>query len=235
MKTYAEIVDGLKKVKEHGYYKTHRHGPTGIGKTLEDLLGIVENNIPGPNAVRLELKSARKNTGSMLTLFTKSPDPQKVNSVLLDKFGYPSSKGTGTNELHTTVNALDFNSLKGKRGFKVGIESNRITLLIPGEHTVCYWPKEKLQNSFERKLSNLLYVKADVRERGINEEFWYNEAWVLSGFSFEGFIRLLKEGTILLDIRIGQYSDGRTHDHGTGFRVIPDNLDLCFKKRQRVI
>jgi len=31
-----------------GFIKTHRTGYTGIGKTLEDLLGIIENNISGP-------------------------------------------------------------------------------------------------------------------------------------------------------------------------------------------
>ena len=71
--TYPEIKRKLKEVKEMGYIKTHRAGNTGIGKTLEDLLGIEENNIPGPNATMIELKSARKNAMSMLTLFTKSP------------------------------------------------------------------------------------------------------------------------------------------------------------------
>jgi len=60
-------------IKEMGYVKTHRTGNTGIGKTLEDLLGITENNVPGPNAAMVELKSVRKNVSSMLTLFTKSP------------------------------------------------------------------------------------------------------------------------------------------------------------------
>jgi hypothetical protein len=45
----------------------------------------------------------------------------------------------------------------------------------------------------------------------------------------------LKQGDILVDIRIGQYPDGRPHDHGPGFRVLPDELDLCFSNRERVI
>jgi len=83
MITYPELIEKLKEIKEMGYIKTHRAGTTGIGKTLEDLLGIKENNIPGPNAAMIELKSARKNVSSMLTLFTKSPLPQRSNSVLL--------------------------------------------------------------------------------------------------------------------------------------------------------
>jgi hypothetical protein len=84
MITYPELLKNLKTIKEMGYIKTHRAGTTGVGKTLEDLLGITENNIPGPNAAMIELKSARKNTSSMLTLFTKSPLPRSLghDSVL---------------------------------------------------------------------------------------------------------------------------------------------------------
>jgi len=235
MKSYNEIVKDLLALKDQGYVKTHRRGNTGIGKTLEDLLGIEENNIPGPNAVRLELKSARKNSTSMLTLFTKSPDPPRINSVLLERFGYPSEKWNNEKELHTTINAIDFNLIKGIKVFKIGISNDRVNLLIPENEIVCYWPREKLQKTFEKKLPNLMYVKADARGWGSQEEFWFNEAWVLSGFSFEGFIGLLKEGTILVDIRIGKYPNGRTHDHGTGFRIKPDKLDLCFSKRVRIM
>ncbi|MFH0774003.1 MAG: MvaI/BcnI family restriction endonuclease [bacterium] len=80
----------------------------------------------------------------------------------------------------------------------------------------------------------MLYVKAEARGKGSNEEFWFNEAWLLSGFDFDNFICLLKDGVILVDIRIGQYPDGRSHDHGTGFRVFPDKLDLCFSHRERI-
>ena len=68
-----------------------------------------------------------------------------------------------------------------------------------------------------------------------NEKFHFNEAWLLSDFNFENFFNLLKEGTILVDIRIGQYQDGRPHDHGTAFRVLPDKLDLCFENREKII
>ena len=66
-----------------------------------------------------------------------------------------------------------------------------------------YWDKEILKNSFERKLPKLLYVKAEARGKGKKEEFWFNEAWLLSGFDFNNFVQLLKDGIILVDIRIG--------------------------------
>lgn len=230
---YYELIQRLKVIKERGYIKTHRSGNTGIGKTLEDLLGIMENNVPGPNARMIELKSARKNISSMLTLFTKSPLPPGINSVLLYRFGYEGKEGR--KRLETTVNAMKFNQLKGKTGFKINIRIDRVNLITAENEIVAYWDKETLKTYFERKLPKLLYVKAETRDSGFNEEFWFNEAWLLSGFNFDSFVQLLKEGTILVDIRIGQYLDGRTHDHGTGFRVFPDKLDLCFSHRERIM
>ncbi|MFC1562853.1 MvaI/BcnI family restriction endonuclease [candidate division KSB1 bacterium] len=235
MITYFHIVEKLKAINEMGYIKTHRSGNTGIGKTLEDLLGIEENNIPGPNAAMLELKSGRKNVKSMLTLFTKSPLPIKANSVLLQRFGYESARGNERKELHTTVNAKEFNMLKGESGFKINIKSDRIELINYSNEVLGYWTKEILKKYFERKLPKLLYVKAETRGSGSNEEFWFNEAWLLSGFDFYNFLELLKEGIILVDIRIGQYPNGRTHDHGTGFRVFPEKLDICFEYRERIM
>ena len=233
--TYQEMVKRLKVIKAAEYIKTHRPGTTGIGKTLEDLLGIIENNFSGPNGVKTELKSARKNTSSMLTLFTKSPLPERANSVLLERFGYESRRGNGRKELHTTVNAIEYNQLKGKPGFKVNIDEERVNLVTVDKEIVGYWDKETLKNSFERKLPKILYVKADSRGKGCYEEFWFNEAWLLSGFDFENFVRLLKESVVLVDIRIGQYPNGRPHDHGTGFRVLPNKLDLCFSHREKIM
>jgi len=235
MITYPELIEKLKAIKEMGYIRTHRVGNTGVGKTLEDLLGIKENNIPGPNAAMIELKSARKNVSSMLTLFTKSPLPPKANSVLLQRFGYESARDNKRKELHTTVNAIGYNKLKGKPGFKIDVQKDRINIITTENEIVGYWDRETLKNSFERKLPELLYVKAETRGEGSKEEFWFNEAWLLSGFSFDNFLNMLRERVILVDIRIGQYPDGRSHDHGTGFRVFPDKLDLCFSHREKIM
>lgn len=234
MKGYSEIIKKLKQIRDMGFIRTHRAGNTGIGKTLEDLLGIDENNIPGPNAKTIELKSARKNATSMLTLFTKSPLPKKANSILLDRFGYYVSTQSKKKRLETTVNAIDFNNLRGKKGFKITIEKDKLNIVTSNYEVVGYWDKDTLRKAFEKKLPKLLYVKAEARGKRADEEFWFNEAWLLSGFNFNNFVRLLKDGVVFVDIRIGQYSDGRTHDHGTGFRVRPIKLDLCFSHREKI-
>jgi hypothetical protein len=233
--TELELIERLKLIKEMGYVKTHRAGNTGVGKTLEDLLEIKENNLSISNGTDTELKSARKNSSSMLTLFTKSPLPQKANSILLKKFGYESSRGNKKKELHTTVNAIKYNQLKGQPGFKVDIKKDRINLMSSQNEIFGYWDKETLKKSFERKLPKLLYVKAETIDKGASEKFWFNEAWLLRGFDFDNFLNLLRESVILIDIRLGQYPNGRPHDHGTAFRVLPDKLELCFEYRERII
>ena len=158
-----------------------------------------------------------------------------INSILLEKFGYPSARGNGKKELHTTLSALDFNRLKGNLGFKIRIDAAKIELITDKDESIGYWDRETLRKSFERKLPRLMYVKADTKGEGFEEMFWFSDAWVLKWFDFENFIGLLKEGVILVDIRIGQYPNGRPHDHGTAFRVFPDKLELCFSDRKKIM
>lgn len=89
--TLEDFIREYRKIKEMGWIRTHRAGPTGVGKTLEDLLGIEENNHDAPDFGEYELKSCRVNSQSMLTMFTKTPQPPKANTYLRLKYGYSSS------------------------------------------------------------------------------------------------------------------------------------------------
>ena len=232
---YEELIQRLKQLKRMGYIKTHRSGPTGIGKTLEDILGIRENNVPGPNAKLIELKSARKGSKSMITLITKAPSPRGANSRLLQRFGYKVSSRTGK-VLHVTLNPPNsWTCIKGKPVFKLNLRNDKIEIISTNDEVLAFWNEEILRKAFEKKFPALVYVKADCRGRGLNEEFWYNEAWLLKGFDFERLKDLIRKNIIRIDIRIGQYPNGRTHDHGTGFRVFEDKLDLCFKERKVIV
>lgn len=57
-------------IKAMGYVPSARRGPTGIGQTLEELLGLKENNIAVPDWGTIELKAHRVGSSSMITLFT---------------------------------------------------------------------------------------------------------------------------------------------------------------------
>ncbi len=93
-KTYTkqELIANLKEISAMGFVPNARrsnHG--GIGNTLEDMLGIEENNLPIPNAAEWELKTQRAKTSSLITLFHIEPSPRAlrfVPQVLLPKYGW---------------------------------------------------------------------------------------------------------------------------------------------------
>ena len=89
--TIEEFIEAFTAIKQMGWIRTHRSGNTGIGKTLEDLLDIQENNYQEPDFGEYELKASRSNSNSMLTLFTKSPLPKGANTRLRLMYGYASS------------------------------------------------------------------------------------------------------------------------------------------------
>ena len=68
--TTTTFSEKFKEIREMGYVSSQRKGPTGIGYTLETLLGINENNDAFPDIEGAELKAHRANSSSLITLFT---------------------------------------------------------------------------------------------------------------------------------------------------------------------
>lgn len=233
-----EFIAEFTKIKNKGWIPTHRRGNTGVGKTLEDLLGIPENNIQGPDFGIYELKSTRKQSKSMLTMITKSPEPPKSNTYLRLKYGYSSNSYNNDKKvLHATINAVSFTPIANTGlALKIGFDKDKIFIQSNSEIENVFWSKEQLKSKFESKFKNqFVYVKADSRGSGINEEFHYTEAYLVHGFSYESMISLLQQGKIFVDLRIGQYPDGRTHDHGTAFRIREVDQYLLFKNIDRLV
>lgn len=249
---YNEFVERINQIKKMGFVESNRTGDTGIGKTLEDLLGISENNIAGPDFDIYELKSGRKDSSSMLTLFTKTPMPKGAIKNLLETFGYEQRTKKNRNQLHVTdyVDAqvpehaisirekelhitVDSNSVNSV-GLKLETDDNRI-YIGNSKNVLAYYDKDILEEAFEKKYKKLIYVLATSEKEDGKERFWFDEAYLLEGFSFDRFCDLVKKGVIKLDLRIGHYPDGRPHDHGTGFRVFPEDTPKCFEKIVRIL
>ena len=236
--TLNDFISEFQKIRDLGWIKTHRQGSTGIGKTLEDLLGIPENNIGEPDFGDYELKSVRTNAKSMLTIFTKSPEPKRSNEVLRRKYGYESSKIYGNDKkvLHSTLSADKFISVHSVNRLKIHCSDDRISIESQDGIELIYWLKSTLQDCFNRKYrGKFTYTYADTKGRGASEHFRFVSAFVVSGFSYDDFAALLELGKIKVDLRIGQYPDGRTHDHGTGFRISKRDEVLLFKYREKIV
>ena len=240
--TLEDFTREFRSVCDMGWIKTHRSGPTGIGKTLEDLLGIPENNIDGPDFGDYELKSCRLNSNSMLTMFTRAPIPRKSNTTLRLKYGYASGAyGNDEKVLHATLAANRF-TLIANAGHQLKICCKDDGIYIESELGVenILWSRETLKKCFEKKYKNkFVYAKAQSRGDGVDEEFKFVEAYEVSGFDYDSFVKLLEAGKIYVDLRIGQYHEGKnkgkTHDHGTGFRIKEIDQPLLFKINKKIV
>lgn len=240
--TIEEFIAKFIKIKNMGWIKTHRAGRTGVGKTLEDLLGIVENNIQGPDFGNYELKSSRKNSNSMLTLITKSPDTKSANSVLRLTYGYSSTAyGNDEKVLHSTLNAVTFTPI-ANTGHILKVTPLGDRIYIEDEHglTDIYWSIDILKRQLNKKLGDrFIYVKVDNRGYGADEEFLFESAYLVEGFSAEKIIDLLNKGSIYVDLRIGQYhggkNNGKTHDHGTGLRIKEKDQQQLFEHITKLV
>lgn len=240
--TIDDFIREYSRICDMGWVRTHRAGPTGIGKTLEDLLGIVENNIDGPDFGDYELKSCRINSNSMLTIFTKTPQPKGAANTLRMTFGYASDAYDNPEKvLHSTLSADRFVSIAdtGHR-LKVFCEASKISIIAEDGNEYAYWTRTQLKTAFEKKYKNkFVYAKAESRGSGASEEFKFFAAYEVSGFDYDAFVSLLEQGKIYIDLRIGQYhggaKDGQTHDHGTGFRIKENDQPLLFLKNRRIV
>jgi hypothetical protein len=238
MRTLDDFIYRFREIKNMGWVRTHRAGPTGIGKTLEVLLGIPENNISGPDFGEYELKSARLNSNSMLTLFTRNPQPRGSNSRLRSTYGYLSEEYDNSEKvLHSTLNARRFTSIANTgHELKIVFEDGKIYVASETGIESAHWEDRHLQNVFNKKYKgHFIYALAQNRGEGQNEEFYFESAFIVSGFDYNNFASLLEQGGIVVDIRMGQYASGKPHDHGTAFRIRPADIMLLFKEREQIV
>lgn len=245
MKLYTKdsLISELKTIAARGWIPNARHGNDGgIGNTLEDLLGITENNLPIPNAAEWELKSQRLNTSALTTLFHIEPSPRAVHfvpQVGLLKYGWQHKQAGISYPANEMSFRLTIHGLSpSDRGFMVKINREDKKVLISFDRTKVankhsawlntvaqriglgelnpqpYWGFDDLSNKAGTKLLNCFYVQAEVQKDGANELYRYTKIQMLQKFNFDGFLTQMEKGNILVDF------DARTgHNHGTKFRM----------------
>jgi len=223
--TIAELKRRLRLLKKRGFVSSLRPHNTGVGHTLEQFLGLSENNISIPDLGKLELKSQRRESASLITLFTKKPD-DVLNSRLLEKFSYPREKD-GLRVLHQTITAQH----KNKQGFKLQGSGGKLKILKNREYVFSY-NKKKLETIFDKKFGKgtILVLAISHKNSKGKESFHYQEAYILKSGNFNRFLK-----NLFYDIRIGRYPDGRPHDHGSAFRVKKTDLPNIFRIYRKLV
>lgn len=260
MKIYSKesLISALTEIRNKGWIPNARSGNVGgIGNTLEDLLGIEENNLPIPNAAEWELKCQRKNTTSLTTLFHMEPSPRAlrfVPQILLPKYGWPHQEaGTQYHETEMSFRQTIHGLSRSDRGFKVITDKQNKKILISfdsgsvdGRHsswlkTVAervglseldpqpYWGFDDVFHKAGTKLLNCFYIQAETKKIGGIIHFLYSDIMILQGFNIDKFVEALDTGQLLVDF------DARTgHNHGTKFRLRQNALPSLYSKVTKI-
>ncbi len=252
--TKETLISALKDIRKRGWIENTRPGNDGgIGNTLEDLLGIEENNLPIPNASEWELKCQRINTQSLMTLFHMEPSPRAlkhVTSILLPKYGWKHEKAgvkypDTEMSFRQTINALsrtdrgfgiivnrterkvivsfDANSVDPRHKSWLSLVEKRVGL---GElNPQPYWGFDDLFHKAGTKLHNCFYVQANVKKINKKEYYHYVNIKILQSLSLSKFISAIEKGYVLVDF------DARTgHNHGTKFRIRQNMIPFLYEQ-----
>jgi len=252
--TKEELIDKLRNIKTMGWIPNSRPGNVGgIGNTVEDLLGIEENNLPIPNASEWELKCQRISQSSLTTLFHMEPSPRAlkiVPRIFLPLYGWPHEEAGAkypSNEMsfRQTINGQS----RTDRGFGLTVDRNNEKILITFDAGSAaerhkdwlasverrvglgeldpqpYWGLKDLYHKAGTKLLNCFYIEADRKREEGREYFHYKKIKMLEKFNFDKFLFAIENGLILIDF------DARTgHNHGTKFRMRKNTLPELYEK-----
>ncbi|MGA2790859.1 MAG: MvaI/BcnI family restriction endonuclease [Candidatus Bathyarchaeia archaeon] len=252
--TKEQFIDRLRKIKEKGWIPSGRsiHNVGAVGNTLEDLLGIKENNLPIANAGAWELKSQRSGTSSLTTLFHFEPWPRQakiVPRILLPKYGWPHQTEANEMSFRVTMSGNKYTD----RGFKVVVDRTKEQVQIDFdsnqvdsshkdwlkgvEHKVGlgkidpepYWPFDKLKAKTRPKLKSSFYLLAKTQIIEGKEQFLYESCLMLEEFNFDNFLAGIDNGFVLVD-----FDAKTTHNHGTKFRMKQDMWPELYDIVERV-
>lgn len=236
----SELLSLLKEINNQGFVPSTTNADSGVGDTLEALLGIRRNSNRNPDFKGIEIKTSRlsSRTGKQenrSTLFSKIPNWEisrlKSAREILDSYGYVS-ESTGRLALQVTLKhtpnaqglylAFNANELNIENLFSNGQE----------EEKVVSWRIEELEESLREKHRNTFWVKAKTQEINGSEHFHYVQVIATSSPLVSNFSQLVDLGSIQMDYTISEKvkpNGGiKVRDHGYLWKIAPSDIGLLF-------
>ncbi len=231
-----KLIEKFREIKAKGWLETTRHGDQCLGNAFEDFIGKEEDNKSEADFYGIELKVHRNVTQSMVSLFSKAPSfPKGVNTYLRETYGVIESK-YNKRVLNTTISGAKENSHRGGHNFMLVVDREKERIYIQIRETASntiidneiYWSFGVLSKALEKKISKIAILYGDEKDENGKHFVRYTEMRIIEGLTIEGLIKSIEDGKLLVDIRIGVYfsgkNAGKTHDHGTAFRMHLNDL-----------
>jgi MvaI/BcnI restriction endonuclease family len=222
MFTIEEFQEKFAEIKNQSWTQSVRRGPTGIGQTLEQLLGLTENNIALPDLHEVELKAHRIGSTSMITLFTFNRKAWRMKPIeAIRKYGTPDINGRMG--LYFTMSPTP-----NSTGLFLFNEENAISVRHISGEVIAEWQLDALAEQFCKKIPGLVLVSAFSEMRADIEWFQFSRAQLLTDTSPEIIREQILAGNVLVDLRLHDKGTS-ARNHGTGFRVKENKLNFLFK------
>lgn len=230
----TELLNKLKLIAKSGYVKSVVNSDTGIGRTIELLLGIQMNSSKSPDYKGIELKSFRDSRNNRKGLFGKTPDWElskfKSRVEILDAFGYWEK---GVFRLYNTIRGTGRNA----QGLILKIEDKKDWLVENSDRPeigdFLVWKLETLRKELLKKHKETFWIKADSKIEDNNEYFHFKEVEHTKNPMIDKFEILVETGAITLDYPIKRMPDGKVIDKGCNFKLKANCLDLLFPPSEK--
>ena len=223
------------KVSGRGFVKTLRPGDTGVGYTLETLLEIPENNSPRGDFQGMEIKAYRDSETEFddqekMNLFLKEPEwlDGLTTAERIQQYGYKDPNGRQAWYLSVTSRKNEANLRLVVTGQGDVLELHRNDLPI------ARWSLEILEQRLQEKHAHSVFVGAESRGQGLEEEFWYKTVTWCQEPSAKRLLELTTGGDIIVELRMHLRPDGSARNHGTAFRIRKHKLRTLFHEQKTV-
>ena len=235
-----ELIGRLREISAQGFVPSMRSGPTGVGYTLESLLGIQANSSKVPDFKGIEIKVGRisdsGNSTVRTTLFSRVPDWKASRTKnahdLVMQYGYVEK---GRQQLYCSIG-----SRPNTFGLCLHVDAQGDTLHVmhrrgqaDAQSPVVQWSMPSLRRALQDKHPASCFVKAKVRRgSGGEEEFCYTAVTVSDGAAPERLGPCIQAGYVELDFVVHLVADAngglRARDHGYLFKTWQRDLDQLF-------
>jgi hypothetical protein len=233
-----ELLEKLRKIYGMGYVTTLRAGDTGVGFTLETLLGISANSSQAPDYKGIELKTGRTRShkSGRTTIFSQVPNWKisrlKASKELLrDRGRFNEDKQR--RQLFHEMSVIKINSYDLQLRIDEGLD--QLTQIYTGETPAVVdvrWNFDKLVERLVSKHKETFWITAQTQGEsgGLDEEFCYSKLKHTGSVDSSAFSILLELGVITLDYTIKETPTGGAKDQGYLFKIAQKNLDLLFRR-----
>ena len=221
----TELLDKFDDIKERGWIDSLRAGDTGIGYTLETLLGIKENNDQQADFKGIEIKCKGKkegehSTNTKLNLFQAGPNwlLDATAKELIRILGKPGDDGLFACYSQVTVTPNNLGLL-----LEI-LRANEKIDLHKSADALGYWTFPQLAKRLAEKHSRAAFVTAHVRSTKSKSQFAYKELVYCDRPSIDRFVNLVAARNIVFEFTMSEKPDGKIRNHGYPWRLVRSEL-----------